>query len=183
VSDYPHVTDIIALVRNFDFTPEAALERGRHVHAATALMDGAGDGSGLDWDSLHPVLVPYCEAWAAWTEIYRPAWTFIEQRIVVNKYRYQGRPDRVSLPGHLIVDIKCGPVHPSYGLQLAAYERGHRIQLERLSVHLYPNGRFKVEEWKDRADWPVFLGLLQIHQWRVRHGFVAESRDTSDRGI
>jgi len=179
LSDYPHVTKIIALVRNMDWTPEAALTKGRLVHRATALLDGAGDGSGLDYDSLHPILKPYVDAYVAWKELAGIFWTLIEEPIVVHKYRYQGRPDRVDAKvDRIIVDLKCGPdQHPSIGLQLAAYEFFFRPKLERLSVHLLPNGRFKVHEWKDRADFPLFLGLLNIHQWRIANGLYTGSRD------
>jgi len=185
MSEFPHVTDVLKLVRNMDWTPEAALERGRKVHAATALLDGWGDGSGLYYDGLHPVLKPYVDAYMAWQEVTGlRKWNYIEHVFVHEKYRYQGRLDRVSIHERIIVDIKCGgDEHPSIGCQLSAYAKPFWLPLTRLSLHLFPNGRFRVREWKDRADWPVFLGLLQAHQWRIRHGLVTTSRDTGDRGI
>jgi len=170
MSDFPHVTDVIALVRNMAFTPEFALERGRLVHRACALLDGWGDGSGLDWASLSPVLVPYVEAYAKWTKIAGIRWTDIEHTVINHKYRYQGRLDRVG--DEDLADIKCGDVHPSEGLQTAAYAACYRRKLRRLTIHLYPNGRFKVEEWKDRADFPVFLGLLSAYQWQLKHSLI-----------
>ncbi len=177
MTDYPHVTDVIALVRPMNWTPESALERGRLVHRACSLLDGWGDGSGLDYESLHPVLKPYVDAYAEWKSIAKVWWTHIEKPIVVHKYRYQGRPDRVNPGKGILVDIKCGDSHPAIGLQLAAYSKPYDVTMKRLSVHLYPNGRFKVHQWKDRADFPLFLGLLNIHQWRIKHGFVTDSRD------
>lgn len=176
---YPHVTDIIALVRPMNFTPESALERGGHVHRACALLDGWGDGSGLDLFSLHPVLVPYVDAYRAWLLIWCPKFIAIEATVIHHGYRYQGRLDRVT--DEEIWDIKCGPdISPSEGLQTSAYMRAFSPKSRRrFSLHLYPNGKYKVEEWKDRADFPVFLGLLGTHQWRIRHGLVSESRDRS----
>ncbi len=166
-----------------DWTPEAALERGRLVHRACALLDGWGDGSGLDWSTLHPVLVPYVEAYQAWLLIWCPKFIAIEWNVVCWKYKYQGRLDRVT--DEEIWDIKCGPdKHPSIGCQTSAYMRAFSPKVRRrFSLHLYPNGRYMVEEWKDRSDFPVFLSLLQTHQWRIRHGLVTASRDTGDRGI
>ena len=183
MGEYPHVTDIIALVRNMAWTPEYALERGRHVHRACALLDGWGDGSGLDLDSLHPVLVPYVDAYQLFCKAWMPTYIAIEKNVEHKRYRYQGRLDRLT--PYEIFDLKCGGSrHAATGLQLSAYEKGYsEVPRRRFAVHLLPNGRFFVEEYRDRADWPVFLGLLNAHQWRVRHGLVAESRDTGDRGI
>jgi len=178
---YPHVTDVIALVRNMQWTPEYALERGRLVHRATALLDGWGDGSGLDYDSLHPVLKPYVDAWGSFMALTKPKFKAIETPVVHQAYRYQGRLDRVT--DEEVWDIKCGPdKHPSTGFQLSAYERGYFKGLRarprrRLAIHLLPTGRYFVEEYKDRADFPLFLGLLNIHQWRTAHGLYRESRD------
>jgi len=182
LSDYPHVTDIIALVRNMAWTPEVALTRGRLVHRACALLDGWGDGSGLDYDSLHPVLKPYVDAYGSYVAVARPAFQAIEAEVIHTAYRYQGRLDRVT--DEEIWDIKCGDSrHPATGLQLAAYERAyfkpHGIirPIRRLAIHLLPTGRYFVEEYRDRADLPLFLGLLNIHQWRIAHGLYRESRD------
>jgi len=170
LSDFPHVTEILRLVRNMDFTPESALERGRHVHKACALLDGWGDGSGLDFENLHPVLVPYVDAYHSFREIRRPVYIAIEHKVEHQQYRYQGRLDRATEED--VYDLKCGSdVHPAEGLQLAAYERAYgRKHRRRFSIHLYPNGRFKVHEWKDRSNFSVFLALLNIHNWRIRHG-------------
>jgi len=180
VSNYPHVTDVIALVRNMQWTPEYALERGRHVHKATAFMDGWNGSPGLDWSSLHPALVPYCEAYAEWRQRAGISWVHIEHSVVNHKYRYQGRLDRVT--EEEVWDIKCGgDKHPSTGLQLSAYEKGYFKGLRarprrRLAIHLLPTGRYFVQEYKDRADFPLFLGLLNIHQWRLKYGLYRESR-------
>ncbi len=139
----------------------------------------------MDYDSLHPILKPYVDAYIEWKAISGvEKWDYIEQEITHSKYHYQGRFDRASIRDGILADLKCGPdEHPSIGLQLAAYEgvlqgrRGVRGKLHRLSIHLLPNGRFKVHEWKDRADFPLFLGMLNIHQWRIKHGLYRESRD------
>ncbi len=180
-SNYPHVTDVLALVRNMQWTPEYALERGRHVHRACSLLDGWGDGSGLDYDSLHPVLKPYVDAWGSFVAVSRPRFKAIEAEVIHTGYCYQGRLDRAT--DEEILDLKCGgDPHPSTGFQLSAYERGYFKGLRarprrRLAIHLLPTGRYFVEEYKDRADFPLFLGLLNIHQWRIKHGLFTESRD------
>jgi len=183
MSELPHVTDVIALVRPMNFTPELALQRGGLVHAATVLVDGGGDGSGLHYDGLHPVLVPYLDAYQLFLKTWKPTYIAIERTVIHHKYRYQGRLDRATHED--VFDIKCGGGrHPATGCQLAAYERAYRrTYRRRFAIHLLPTGRFFVEEYKDRADFAVFLGLLNAHQWRLRHGLVTTSRDTSDRGI
>jgi len=175
--DDPHVTDVIALVRDMQWTPEAALTRGRHVHTATVLVDGGGDGSGLDLDSLHPVLVPYVDAYQLFLKAFKPDYIAIESNVTHNQYRYQGRLDRAT--DTEILDIKCGgDRHPATGLQLAGYERAFgKRRRHRLALHLLPTGRYFVVEYKDRADFPLFLGLLNIHQWRLKYGLVTKGRD------
>jgi len=173
---YPHVTDVIALVRNMQWTPEYALERGRHVHRACALLDGWGDGSGLDLDSLHPVLVPYVDAYQLFLKAWKPDYISIEAEVFHPKYSYVGRLDRATLTD--IFDLKCGgDKHKATGLQLAGYEKAYGLKKRRrFAIHLLPTGRYFVEEYKDRADFPLFLGLLNIHQWRLKHGLFTESR-------
>ncbi len=179
--ELPHVTDVIELVRDMRWIPESALERGRFVHKACAFLDGWEGSLGLDFDTLHPVLLPYVQGYQAWLDLRRPVFIAIEQPVVCWRYKYQGRLDRVT--DEEIWDIKCGPnVHPAEGLQTSAYMRAYGQKVRRrYSLHLIPgrNPPFKVEEWKDRADFPVFLGLLNAHQWRIKHGLYRESNSRS----
>jgi len=175
-SSFPHVTDVIALVRNMQWTPEYALERGRMVHKACALMDGWEGSLGLDFDSLHPVLVPYVEAYQLFLKAFKPDYIAIEANVKHMEYRYQGRLDRATETE--VLDFKCGgDRHAATGLQLAGYERAFgKRRRHRLAVHLLPTGRFFIVEYRDRADFPLFLGLLNIHQWRLKYGLYRESR-------
>jgi len=162
------------MLREDNWSPEAALTRGRLVHRATEIIDKE-EGGGLDWPSLHPVLVPYCEAYLSFRQVFGFVPKTIEEPVVNHKYRYRGTPDRVT--DNILLDIKTGAVHPVEGPQTAAYAECFRRKLRRLTVHLMPNGKFTVQEWKDRADFPTFLACLQLFQWRIKHGFFTESRD------
>jgi len=170
---FPHVTEILSILENHNWTPEFALERGRHVHKACALLDGWGDGSGLDWDTLDVAIRPYLEAYVSFKKLYQFEPGRIEERIMSHTYRYQGTPDRVNQKE--IWEIKCGPPRPVTGIQLAAYAKHFRRTLLRYSVHLHPTGKFTVEKWKDPSDFSVFLAALNCWNWRIRNGCVTAS--------
>lgn len=172
---YPSVHRIIAPIVDRQ-APEYALNRGRQVHAATALLDGAGDGSGLAWDHLHPVLKPYCEAYLDFKKTMGlNSFSLIEEPLLSHKFRYGGTPDRFT-QGRIILDIKAGQPQPWHAIQTAAYAQlireQSRIRAEpiRQTVHLFPNGRWNLETWKDLSDLKVFMALLELQAWRTRNG-------------
>jgi len=166
--EFPRVTDVCKLLENPNWVPESALMRGRYVHRACELLDGGGDNTGLDLDSLDPVLKLYLDAYISFKELYTFDPGRIEEGIISHTYRYQGTPDRVNEKE--IWEIKCGPPRPVTGIQLAAYAKHFRRQLRRFSVHLYPTGRFTVEPWKDPSDFSIFLAALNCWNWRTKHG-------------
>jgi hypothetical protein len=173
---YPSVTRIMDPIYDRK-APEYALERGRMVHKACALMDGWGDGSGLDLASLHPVLIPYVEAYSDYKRLTGFQPVAIEEPIICHKLRLGGTPDRYTMDATLL-DLKCGGVKGWEGIQLAAYERLLRSRwrengpakriVNRVTLHLFPNGRWKLEAWKDPSDWRVFAALMEVHNWKER---------------
>jgi hypothetical protein len=50
-------------------------------------------------------------------------------------------------------------------------ERWHAPHaLKRYAVQLFDNGKFKLHEFKDKADIGVFLACLQLYRWKEKHG-------------
>lgn len=170
---YPSVSNIIAPVVD-THAPEYHLNKGRLVHRATAILD-SNEGGGLDWESLDPVLRPYVEAYADFRRtVGAVTITMIEQPLSCHKLRFAGCLDRL-VSAMCLWDLKCGPPRPWYGLQLAGYAHlasarfaWVRAEPIRQTVHLFPNGKWKLETWRDPSDKRVFMALLEVENWRLR---------------
>ncbi|KKM18277.1 hypothetical protein LCGC14_1667310 [marine sediment metagenome] len=171
--ELPSIHRILAPV--IDYTaPDYALNRGRLVHRALEIIDKS-EGGGLHMDSLHPELRPRVEAYLDFKEhTGLKVFNLIEEPLVCLKNGFAGTPDRFTV-SRIILEIKNGPPIGWEGLQLAGQAgliqaRSHlRSPPIRRSVHLFPNGKWKMETWDDSADWHVFLSLLDVHNWRIRN--------------
>jgi len=180
--EYPHITRILSPVMDHRAT-DYALNRGGLVHRACTILD-RNEGGGLHWDSLDPELRPRVEAWADFKQStgikgYErlEGFDLIEAPIISFKERFGGTPDRYKR--QLILEIKNGSAIGWEGLQLAGQMGLIRSQLrlptplfKRKSVHLFPNGTWKLEHWDDPSDWKVFLALLEVQNWRIRNARV-----------
>ena len=172
--EFPSIHRILAPV--IDYTaPDYALNRGRLVHRACQIID-ANEGGGLHMDSLHPELRPRVEAYLDFKEhTSLKVFNLIEEPLVCLKNRFGGTPDRF-LVNRIILELKNGPAIGWEGLQLAGQAglilARHTIRTMpmRMSVHLFPNGKWKPKYWNDPSDWKVFLALLDVHNWRIRNG-------------
>lgn len=146
---------------------EYGRDRGTKVHQAIEFYD-AGD---LDEDSLDPVLKPYLAAWKRFKEEAHVTIEASEVRLASEVYGFAGTIDKVATIGSTkaILDIKTGPVSSWVGLQLAAY---HILVNEparrRYAVQLNNDSSYRLHEFKDRSDRPVFLAALAIHNWKRR---------------
>ena len=182
---FPTVTTVLDSIFPFEWGTEWALERGRKVHRATALLDGWGDGSGLDWSTVHPSLLPYVEAYAKFRAEAKMTPVVIEVPMRSMKYRYACTPDRIvrfkrgRKEVWAILDIKTGSLDPKTALQLAAGLQAFKETtldmglptsgLERLALVLRNDGTAKPTWFEDQGDLGVFLSLLNAHQWGVKN--------------
>lgn len=178
--DYPRVTKILGLLRPYGPVPPGAMalaqQRGKAAHHAIHLLDGGGDGSGLAWDTVHPIVRPYCEAWEKAKADARIVVVHSEWPVVSSVYRYAGTPDKYAeLRGvPCVLDIKTG-AGPLVALQLAAYADAIKTTLHlrmrprRYSVWLRANGSYRLEERKEAADFPTFTALVQIYAWLSKY--------------
>ncbi len=94
------------------------------------------------------------------------------------KYSYAGRLDRLVYlkrgrrMAYAILDIKTGEVkNPVTGIQLAGYHAAYNDSRKvkppyRIGVRLLASGEYRLDWWEDKSDWPTFLALLQIMNWR-----------------
>lgn len=166
----PNVTSVLSVVGmgEFGYVSEDVLrfarDRGRAVHAATALDDMAE----LDESSVDPIAVPYLDAWRKFRRETGFTPTAIEQKVYHKIYRYAGTLDREGVFGDadVLLDIKTGTPQRSTGPQTAAYLAARGGKRARYAVFLQQNGKYNLVPHKDRNDLAVFLAALTIYNWK-----------------
>ena len=174
---FPSVTTIIKPLENFVYVDPDILRRaadfGKAVHTACELHDL----NDLDEATLDPSLVPYLDACKRFLVDTGARNVRIEQRMANENMRFAGTIDRECEISRkmVLVDIKSVAVlTPPIGVQLAAYknlleEGGARYIDECAAVQLRGDGIYKYKAYKDPHDWPTFVSLLTIHNWRKKH--------------
>lgn len=146
------------------FTEESRI-RGTAVHEAI-FYDVHND---LHKPSLHPVVVPYIEAWEKFKtqSKFKPMPKFCELRQWHPLYDYCGTPDLLGmLNGRVwLIDVKTGDC-PTAGIQTAAYREFPKIRAfspMRASLRLKPDGTYRLlPHENDANDFAIFLQALKI---------------------
>lgn len=180
--EVPSVTRILDPLNDFGGIPadtlELARQRGTAVHIATHL----DDTHNLVEESVHPMILPYLEAWRKFKADTKPEIRQSEGQVYSMKYRYGGGYDRVLLLSNknTLLDIKATATIPyTVGPQTAAYKSayeeggGERIE-QRAVLHLRGDGTYRLITDQDKKyfsvdDLRVFLCALTMHNWRLRH--------------
>ena len=151
---------------------EAAREFGSAVHLACQLYDQ----DNLNEKTLDHNLRPYLDAWNKFKE--DTGFVIIENEnpICSPKYRFAGTPDRVGrLDCLTIVDIKStAELSPAIGIQTAGYQiawnETHEEKVKkRIAVLLQPDGKYRIQVYKDKSDTNLFLSALSIYNWKQRN--------------
>ncbi len=169
------VTSLLQHLHSFAGVPldvlEAARERGTAVHAACQFLDE----NDLDEEQLaidNRLVSGYLQGWKKFVAEFAPAWTAIERPVYHASFRYAGTPDRFAvIAGEpWCLDIKTAIAsHPVMGLQTAAYSYAAGMpRARRATVHLGAEGTFRLKEWIDPNDWPVFASLVTLHHFKER---------------
>lgn len=178
----PSVTQVLkgAGIIDFSMIPvarlEAACQFGIAAHRATALSDKGT----LDEVALDDNLRPYLSGWRLFRQEYGFVPDIIEQPMYSRIYRVAGTPDRIGKwridDSIIIPDIKTGSaLSPANALQLAAYEMivkenlTKKEKIKRLSVLLTPDGKYKIQEYKDKNDINVFLSALSVYNFKEKN--------------
>jgi hypothetical protein len=163
------VLDKTGFVDKTWFTPESA-NRGRAVHAACQyLIEGA-----LDWDSVHPDILPRVQAFGKFLDGVRPELILAEQPLYSTTWKFGGTPDLVlRIRGlNAIVDIKSGRSGLAAMLQTAAqsilvHERKGIACTLRYALELTAAGGFRVVQHVNPGDTTMFLNALAMIHRRV----------------
>lgn len=177
----PSVTQVMdSTVTNYAGIPPAILEYksalGVAVHRACELYDN----DDLDESTVDSLVLPYLNAWKR----FRTETGFVvkenEMRLHSERYGYAGTLDKFGELGRdfALIDLKTVTVlSPATGVQLAGYEqllREHfkfRHETPRYAVQLRPDGTYRMQKYDDENEFAVFLACLQIHNFKVKHGY------------
>lgn len=183
----PSVTAVLAPIDDLSSPSlaqylEIARQRGTDVHAATErhdLLTRFADKNGA-WHPENPTVAPYLDAWKSFLADTQFEIHAVEQVVASKRHRYAGTLDRLGVLNgrRVVIDIKTGAtLKPVMGIQLAAYQAAVNEGKPRDEQYPYrficqlrKDGSYKLQEYKDKADFTVFLALLTIHQWRTQHG-------------
>jgi len=181
---FPSITEVLGATVSWNpWANEEHRIRGSYVHKACAILDGAEDASGLDWDTLFPPYVPYIKAYAKFQKESGFVSMMSEQPVCSMKHRYAGTFDTLgTLPvlrrrknAVALVERKTGSVEPWTALQLAAQEQACTEYLKmkgpifRLAVELRADGNYRTEEYQRASDFSVFLALLAGFNWMLEN--------------
>lgn len=179
----PSVTQVLAPLIDFSMVApdvlEHARQRGTAVHRCVQL-DITND---LVEESVSPEIAGYLKAWRAFrTEcgIDEADFGDPEKPLYHQLLRFAGTPD-VPLcinDRWAVLDVKTADVlGDTWPIQTAAYlelinvntPKGNHLIQDRYSLRLRDNGTYKLEQYKDRGDWGVFLAALTLHKWKEKH--------------
>lgn len=166
----PGVTETLERMQSFAGVSrdvmEAAQLRGSMVH----LMAQYHDEDCLDESQFTAEELSYLPGWKKFIADHKPNWTAIERPFYNTVYGYAGTPDREGdmewRDGRFdsVIDIKTAVAkHPVWPLQLAAYDQGKRRR--RGTVQLASDGTYRLLEWPDASDFPIFVAAVTLNRW------------------
>ena len=190
--DVPRVTTILSTIFPITIDPARlvlAQQRGTAVHRACELLDGGGDGSGLDVESLDPSWKPYVAAYQRFLTDTGFRVTDIETPVRSVRYGYTGTPDRVGLLDGkpVLLDLKTGVPWPTVALQTAAYAEAWKEQSRertlrrRAALYLRADATYGLTFCEDREDFKRFTACLVLYRWLAKEGKDGDRRTVDKR--
>lgn len=168
----PSVTQVLAIVNDFDRIPRAILEhareRGECLHRAVNLYNR----DDLEFESLDNDTSADVYAWARFLRESGAVVIASESPVYHEQFGYAGTPDVVlDWNGRIVIpDLKSTYSVPrTVGPQTAAYAEAYRSmhagrRPERYCIHI-KDGNYKAHKRNDPADWALFLSCLNVHKF------------------
>lgn len=170
----PSVTQVLEPLQILDGVPshllDAARDFGVRAHQALALLMQKN----LEWRTLDPPLVPYCQAAQKFIAETEFKVLRVESRMGDPDLHFAGTLDLMGVLRRksAIVDWKTVSVMPrTAALQTAAYDHLHRRNLggrpmQRFGVQLLPTGEYRIWQYEDSRDWNWFVSALNVWWFR-----------------
>jgi hypothetical protein len=178
----PSVTQVLKPLYDFSRVDPAMLQAkaalGTAVHLACELLDNDDlDEESEDGRAALEPLAGYLAGYKKFKSDKKPVVLENETRLFHPVHRYAGTIDRrFELEGDVWdVDLKSTvAMSPIVGLQTAAYTEmfkasGRTARARRGALQLFPDGKYKLWEFKDPSDFSVFLSLLTVQRFKERH--------------
>lgn len=170
----PSVTGIIRPLMDFSMVDPTKLEYRRQLGTAVHLATELHDEGNLNEDTLDPAIIPYLDAWKKFKLEMNVNILASEESIFHSTLLYAGRLDNRATVGGwpYVIDKKCtATLSPVTGIQLAGYLGAVGAKnTRRAAVQLKENGSYVFEEYVGAGDWPMFISLLNVKNWREKHG-------------
>lgn len=179
----PSVTEIVRPLLPLAGIPYGVLEAARHLGSAVHRACELADRGVLDTASVAPPLLPYLQAWSAFSAAHQVQWSMVESLIYHERLRYAGTLDRFGwVQGRLaVVDLKTSArLYPAVGPQLAAYAQALSVpggDVLRLGVRLKKDATFEVQVFRDPLDWAVFASLLTLRNFCAQHRITPQFKE------
>jgi hypothetical protein len=176
---YPSVTHVLETVfKPFRRDNDYALTRGTAIHKAISLLEGFGDGSGLQGgvEGLDSRLRPYIDGWLEFKRVADIEIVSCETPLLHQALGFAGTPDIrcIAWGEPAIIDIKSGGTAPLVWLQLSGYELlakmadGFGLDIHRHALYLPGNGKFKLKEDGEDTDTQAFISALDCYNYMRR---------------
>lgn len=168
----PSVTQVLAIVNDFDRIPRAILEhareRGECLHRAVNLYNR----DDLEFESLDNDTSADVYAWARFLRESGAVVIASESPVYHEQFGYAGTPDVVlDWNGRVVIpDLKSTYSVPrTVGSQTAAYAEAYRHmhggrRPERYCIHI-KDGNYTAHKRNDPADWALFQSCLNVHKF------------------
>ena len=182
----PSVTKIIAPLSDYSHIQSGVMEKARaEGNAIHHMVEWFEDGV-LDEANLPAWMRPRLAAWKKFKAESGWETDACEKRLYHKQFGYAGTcdlcgtaPKFPKLKGRGIVDLKRSLYDdPATGVQTAAYAeaenhmQGRHVMLInwRAGLKLNDDGRYRLHQFKSKADWPTFLACLTVHRFKEQHG-------------
>lgn len=152
---------------------EYYLDRGSKIHLVTELYDRGQ----LDESTVDERIKGFLEAWKSFRKQIGGKLLAIEKEVKHRTLGYQGRLDRILGPCAVnkrtaVMDIKTNDADVFTRLQLSGYRMAlpRFKKLDRMSVSLFENGKYKVRIYDDSAkDDKTWVCCVALASWLQRN--------------
>lgn len=172
----PSVTQVLEPIKpDFSMVSFDVLERKRELGKAVHLACELDDAGDLDDSETDDLVLAYVEGWRQFLSDTGAEVLENERQLFHPTLMYAGTLDRVvQVAGERwLVDIKTvypDPV-PAFGVQLAGYDllrqgAGAGSIDKRASVHLLPDGKYRMKTYTNPNDHICFRALLSLAHWK-----------------
>lgn len=176
----PGTTEVLRGLGVIDtrWAEERDLIRGSAVHLACKFLAEKR----LSWDSVDPSIFGYVQAYSNFLNMEK----FVPVRNEIPThhplYLYGVTPDSIGYEkadsfSPMLVEIKTGQMPKWAALQTAAQAMAEAIQqnmawqkIRRVGLELHRDGTYKIVDFTDPNDGPVFLSMVASFTWMMNAG-------------